>query len=406
MYRNKIFLIAKKEWDRFFGDRRMVINSLLLPGLLLYFVYAFVAPAMVDLIVGGGGENKVYAVNPPLAIQTLFQHAELDLFHVDYAGRENILAGISGMDGNFLLVFPSDFEERLTEMQFAAEESFPEIWFYYNSLAEGFVYHFTKISAIMTVYERSITRKFDINISGGGDLADTSEMGRNFFAAILPMFLLVFIYHAAVASVTEAITGEKERGTLSTILITPITPIELAAGKIFGLSIQSFLCSISGTLGILLSLPRFINRLDARLGPEQGFPSFMDVGAINVSQYGFLDIIFLVILLLSCSLFIVTLIAIVAIHAKSAKEAQMVLSPMVIIVMLIGLLSAFNNAGQHEIFISIIPVYNSVQNIDAILNQQLNLTHVFTAVLSNASFTVIGAIILSRLFTNEKMMTA
>jgi len=401
---NKVFLIFKKELDRFFGDRRMVISALILPGVLLYFVYAFLAPTMMDLIIGGDTDSKVYTIHAPDIIQMLFEHAGINLVQIHCDEKENILDGISHGDGNFLLVFPIGFEEKIAAFEVTSGEKAPEIRFYYNSVSGGFIYGFTRINAVLNVFERSIARKFDINSSSGGDMADSGGIGRNFLASILPMFLLVFIYHAAIASTTEAITGEKERGTLSTILITPITPVELATGKIFGLGFQSFLCAISAALGILLSLPRFIENLNVRFNIEQDFPAFL-LGTINIGEYGILDIIALIAILFFSSLLVVTFIAIVSIHAKTAKEAQMILSPMVIIIMLVGLLSAFNNNEQTVVFFSFIPIYNSVQTIDDILNHRYTFVQVFGTIFSNAFFTTMGVVILSRLFKSETIMS-
>ena len=404
--RSKILLIIKKELDRFFGDRRMVISALVLPGVLLYLVYAFLAPNFVHLIMGGDTKSKIYAINVPGTIQTIFEQAGINLIQVDYNEKGHILNGLSQRDGSFLLVFPPDFEEAAARFGTDIREQAPEIRLYYNSLTDGFIQNFATINAILNAYERSITRVFDINVSGGGDMADPSEIGRNFFASILPMFLLVFIYNAAIASVTEAITGEKERGTLSTILITPISPIELATGKIYGLSVQSFLCGISAALGILLALPRFVESLQDQINIEQDFSVFFQLNAINLHQYSFGDIITLIIVVLSCSLFIVTFVAIVSIHAKTAKEAQLILSPMIIIIMLIGLLSTLNNNEQREIFYSFIPIFNSVQCVDAIFHQRHVPIQVFGTVFANIFFTAAGTIILARLFKSEKIMSA
>ena len=41
-----IWTIMKKEFDRFFKDKRMVVSTLLLPGLMIYFVYSIMGTAM------------------------------------------------------------------------------------------------------------------------------------------------------------------------------------------------------------------------------------------------------------------------------------------------------------------------------------------------------------------------
>jgi len=403
--KSKVLLIAKKEWYRFFSDRRMVISALILPGALLYFVYAFLAPIMINWIIGNDTKSNFYAINPPAVIQMLFEHSGINLIQIQDYEKEGILDSISQKNGNFLVIFPPEFDAKVTAYELDSLEEVPEIFLYYNSLSEGFIESFTKISTILSTYERSISKKFDINLSGGGDMANPNETGRHLLAAILPMFLLVFIYHGAIASTTEAITGEKEQGTLSTILITPITPMELVLGKIVGLGIESFLCGISGTLGILLSLPRFIASFNSNIGAEQDISSILKLDSINFNQYTVWDIMTLVLVLLSCSFFIVTLIGIVSINAKTAKEAQIILSPMTLIIMLIGLLGTLNNSVQNNICYNLIPIYNCLQSMSDIFNRVYTPLQILFTIGSNTFFSVFGTVILSRLFSNEKILS-
>jgi len=400
--KNKILLVAKKEWDRFFGDPRMVMSSLIFPGIFLYVIYAFLSPIMMDLVIGTSKEGSVYAINPPPVIQLILEYAGISLSLIQDSEKEIILEGIEQKDGNFLVVFPRDFEEKIAAFDVTSGEVAPEIFLYYNSLSDGFMELYSKINTSLIFYEKSVAKKFDVNRSGGGDMAHTGETKRHFLSAILPMFLVVFIFHGAMAASTEAITGEKERGTLATLLITPISTIELAVGKIFALSIESFLCGISGALGILFSLPKFIESLNSKLNDTQGLSAIVILGTINTSQYTIGDLSALILVLLSGSCFIVTFIAIVSIYAKTAKEAQMLLSPTIIIFMLISLLSAFNNNAIKEFPHYVIPIYNSVQCMNDIFSKSGIIKQIALTIVSNLFFSAIGGFILSRLFMNEK----
>ena len=56
----------RKEFARFFGDRRIVFTSILLPGLLIYLVYSFMGSAMGNMFGTDEGYVPVcYAVNMP-----------------------------------------------------------------------------------------------------------------------------------------------------------------------------------------------------------------------------------------------------------------------------------------------------------------------------------------------------
>ena len=44
---NNTITVMKKELARFFGDRRLVITTLLLPGIMIYVVYSFLGSVMM-----------------------------------------------------------------------------------------------------------------------------------------------------------------------------------------------------------------------------------------------------------------------------------------------------------------------------------------------------------------------
>ena len=402
---NKILNITKKEWDRFFYDKRMVIGALILPFVLLYLVYSFVAPIMIDFMIGRPNNNIVFAINPPSSLEILFKYAGININQINKNEETKILDGISKKDGNILLIFPENFDNKVKNYELSSGEKAPEIHFYYNSLSVGFIESFTKINSILNSYEKSISKKFDINISIEGDMANSKETGGYFLSTLIPMFLLVFIYHGAVAATTESITGEKERGTLSTILITPISTIELAIGKILGIGIEAFLCGLSGTLGIILSIPKFIESLNSKVSTEHDLSILLGLDNFILNQYNIVDFIALVLVLLSCSFFIVSIISIVSINAKCVKEAQMLLAPMLILIMLISLISTLDKSGnQKNIYYSLFPIFNTIQSMNAIFSHIYKPMQITLTIIANSFFICLFTFLLSHLFTHEKII--
>lgn len=402
--KNKVILIAKKEWGRFFGDKRMVFGALILPGVLLYLVYAFLAPVMMDLIIGNGTDNTVYVVNTPPGIIGVFRLYSVPMAQAAEYEVDDIIQGIRGKDGNFLIVFPDGFTEKTDAYDVRSGEEAPEVLFYYNSLSAGFMELYGKVNSCLNTFERGISKKFDVNESGGGDLADPGESGASFLAKLLPMFLIVFIFHGALAATTETITGEKENGTLGTILITPVKTLELAAGKIISLGIEAFLCGVSGTLGIILSMPRFMESLESRLVAGEDIAASLVLGTMELGQYSVPDFTALVLVLLTTSCFIVSVIAIVSICAKTAKEAQMMLTPMLLIFMLVSLLSAFNDGGsQTQTLLFLVPIHNCVQSMNDIFARGYTALQIALTMGVNLVLAALGTLALSRLYKNEKI---
>ena len=60
-------------------------------------------------------------------------------------------------------------------------------------------------------------------------------MSAQMITMMLPYLLLIFLFTGCVAITSESIAGEKERGTINTLLVTPTKRSYLAIGKIIAL---------------------------------------------------------------------------------------------------------------------------------------------------------------------------
>ena len=390
--RNRFLIISKKELDRFFGDWRIMISALIFPGVMLFLIYSIVVPHVLDLLTGTMTQFRIYIMNPPPVVQVILNYNDVDLICVLENDEEYLKEAISEKTEAFLLAFPPDFSEQIAAYDVNSGKNAPEIRFYYNSLTRGFTEQYGRVVAILNAWESSMVNKFDINRSDEGDLAGMKDRTGNFLSLLLPMFLMVFMFHGAMAVVIGAMTGEKEHGTFAAVLLTSINTRELALGKILGLGIETVLCGISGALGIMLSLPRFINTLNSNL-------------VVNLNFYALSDYGYLLLTLLSVAYLIVVAVSLISIWAKTVKEAQIILAPLVMVVMSIGLLGAvYDNKAPGEWYYCLIPFYNTIQILSSIFNRNYIFTQILLTILSNLFFTIIGIEVLSRLFKNEKIM--
>ena len=71
-------------------------------------------------------------------------------------------------------------------------------------------------------------------------------------AMIMPMLMVSFLFSGSMGVAPEAIAGEKERGTMATLLVTPINRAHIAIGKILSLSVIALLSGLSSFLGVIL----------------------------------------------------------------------------------------------------------------------------------------------------------
>ena len=81
-----------------------------------------------------------------------------------------------------------------------------------------------------------MANKFDVNHADSKadtfDMADDKDSTAQLFSSMLPFLLLIFLYSGCISVAPESIAGEKERGTIASLLITPVKRSHIALGKI------------------------------------------------------------------------------------------------------------------------------------------------------------------------------
>ena len=87
--KNNTFTIMKKELARFFGDKRMVFTTILMPGLMIYILYSFMGSSMMKQLMPD--ENyvaKAYVQNMPEELKEDMEAFNAEWEKVDAAGAE------------------------------------------------------------------------------------------------------------------------------------------------------------------------------------------------------------------------------------------------------------------------------------------------------------------------------
>ncbi|MBQ1994203.1 MAG: ABC transporter permease [Lachnospiraceae bacterium] len=402
---NTIITIMKKELKRFFGDKRMAFSTILLPGLMIYVMYTFMGSAMADKYnVADTYKYKIECVHMPEDVNAMFEAGGLEIKNVDESTftdsyteddfiadqKENLKSKEDKKKLDLIVVFPKDFTESLSK--WASGEERGNVELYYNSAATESDAAYDIVKEMLTEYENTITDVFDINKADDPskyDVAEEKDMMAMVFGSMLPMLLLMFMFSASMAVGPESIAGEKERGTIATMLITPAKRSHIALGKIIALSIIALLSGLSSTIGTMLSIPKMMA---------------VDGESAVKNVYGTKEYVILAFVVLCTIMLIVTIVSLVSAFAKSTKEAQTYVTPIMIIVMVIGLSGMFIDGVSKEAYTYLIPLYNSVQCMLGIFSFDISLQGVIICVISNVIYTGIGVFLLTRMFNSEKIM--
>lgn len=382
-----ILTVIKKEFSRFFRDKRLVL-SLILPGVLIYFIYSFLGDGILSNV-GGTDENyvcQVYTVNMPDAFKTPFEGLEkLQLHEISADEADEHRQAVADQKEDLLVVFPENFEEDYNAVLAGTSTELPRINVYYNTVRTEGTQAYTLFAGVLSVFQQQVTPYF---LSDVQDLASEKDMTGMIFSMIAPMLVLMFLFSGCMAVAPESIAGEKERGTLATMLVTPVRRSHIAAGKIIALSTLSLLSGLCSFLGIILSLPKLMGA----------------AGSLNAAVYTVGDYAMLLGIVLSSVLVIVALVSVVSAFAKSVKEATAMIGPLMILVMLLGVSTMFSSGSTGSYLWYLIPLYNSARAMNGVFSFAASPVAVLITVVINVAAAVGLAFLLAKMFDSEKIM--
>ena len=387
-----ILTVMKKEFARFFGDRRMVI-MILMPAILIYVVYSFMGRAMQSMFAPDEGYiPQIHSVNMPDQIFQLMQSAGIEALGIDASMITDMKERISRGEADLCVVFPMGFMEQVAAYDAQTRAPAPNVEVYYNSTVPNSSDAYGRICALLDYFEveELYTNKFDVNRGiENADLATSEDLSASIISSLMPLLLMIFLYSGCIGLAPESIAGEKERGTLATLLVTPLKRSELAIGKILSLGVLSFLSGLVTAGATILSLPKLMG------GAEE---------IIDVNIYGAVDYILLALVILSTILLLVTVISILSAFAKTVKEANTIVIPLMILVMLVGVTGMFGGGSQTDAAYYLIPLYSSVQSMSGIFSLNYSALSIILSSLSNVVYACIGGFVLTKMFNNEKVM--
>ena len=389
--KNNTWTIIKKECARFFGDRTMLLTTVVMPGLMIYLIYSFMGSSFMqpkDL-----DRATLYVENMPESLHPMLEALPLDMVTED-VDFEQLRGKLALKESKFaVLAFPEGFDSLTAQYDPASGLPAPNVQLLYNSASESSQQAYTMVRTALDAYENMYCNRFDINASDDEsavfDLASNEDVVGNLFSKLIPMLLLMVAFMGCMSIAPPSIAGEKERGTIATLLVTPLKRRELALGKVLSLSLFSMLSGLSSFTGMMLSLPKLI-RAD-----ELG----MDANIYQASDY-----IVLLLLIFSTILILVSVASIVSAYAKSVKAASTIMAPLMIVVMLVGMLPMMSGSEVSNLAYFAIPVYNSVLCMSQVFAHEASMAAVVVTIVANVLYTALGIWILTRMFDSEKVM--
>lgn len=381
---NNIFTIMKKELKRFFGDKRMLI-TLFMPGILIFVIYTLMGSFISDAFTANNEHvYQVYTSNVPDEYKNVFDGFEYEIiYNEDIKDDSEAKQAIIDKQLDLVLVFEQDLDSTY---------NIPKVSLFYNSSSPESVAIYSYAHTKLLALGSNITYNFLVNMDENikYDLATNEDLSISIITMMLPYLLLIFLFTGCVSISTESIAGEKERGTIATLLLTPTKRKDIAIGKILALSLTSLVSSVVSFLGVISSLPNLL----------QGS------GDLTLSMYGIDTYLCILGIIFVTVIFFTTVLSIISTFAKNVKEASQWSSMLMVLVMVLGITSMVKTGGEvNNLLVYFIPVYNCVTCMGSVFSLTIDPICFIITILSNIVYISIGVFILAKMFNSEKIMS-
>lgn len=346
----RILVIFKKELKDTLRDRRTVMMMVVFPLVLIYLVMSLTFSLSRSQT--RKAEEKVITVG-------LITTGNAGVFREKLAKSKNVVIKediavakiselIQAKTLDFAVVFEEGFDRKVQE------KGSGDVQLYYKASNENSIAK-KRIDAVFTEYkeellnarlaelklDRAFVEPVKVNIN---DLSTAKEKIGESIGGLLPYFFILFCFLGAMYPAIDLAAGEKERATIETLLTSPASRLQIVIGKFMVVTLAGIFSALVAILALYMSLR----------GAKEIPPEMFDA-LFRIIEYRSIGM--LLSLLVPLCVFFAALLLSVSIYARSFKEAQSMVTPLNILVIVPVLIGLFPGIKLTAVT-ALIPVLN------------------------------------------------
>ncbi len=331
-------IILIKELTDMIRDRRTMFMMVVMP-LVVIPLLAITAIKLTQSQIEKAKDKELrVAVIGETAAPELFKRLskEENFFLVTMTNADSARAMTAEQTLDGVVIIPQDFSE------FVEGDKQATIRLIFKS-SESLNAARRRIETIIDQYDREIVNErigrlqldetlFDAIAIEREDVASTEEKFAENAGGFLPYIFIIFGFMGSIYPALDLGAGEKERGTLETILSSPASRFDIVMGKFLVVVLFSIATAFLAMLGVLIMVYQFLPTIETNITQ-----TVMDM-------LGPRRIFIIMSMVLPVSAFFAAVALAISIFAKSFKEAQSMMAPLNIIIILpamIGMLPGF-----------------------------------------------------------------
>ncbi len=224
------------------------------------------------------------------------------------------------------------------------------------------------------------------------DTASNEQSLGSIMGSILPFMLIISLLMGTMYPAIDTTAGERERGTLETILTLPVTNRQLIVSKFITVAI----------IGMISALLNILSMGGIALYMYVIMDMQTDMGTFDMGKFG-PAVLVCMLSVFAFSLFISAVTMCVTSFAKSYKEANNYITPLMLVVMFIGYIGFIPNLELTQ-SMAMMPVANICLLIKNMLAFKVDYAAIAVVLISNVAYAVIAILFLSKIYDSEAIL--
>lgn len=317
----RTWIIFKKEMKDVLRDRRTLLLMVVMPLLLFPLIINITTTFMIKL--ERGAQEKVLKVSVVFNGNTkgfekkIVNRKDMILEEETSENKIENLIVLKKLD--FGIVFDKEFDNRIKAMRPAG------IRVYFRSSAKMDIAK-RRIDKLLEEYRDELLEKRMEKLNLDKQLINTISIETKDIATVkekfgeraggmLPYLFVIFCFIGAMYPAIDLGAGEKERGTIETLLVSPASRLQIVMGKFWVITVAGIISAALSFIGLFASI---------KMNPE--IPGDILRVIIKIVDIKSISIIFS--LLFPLSIFFAGLLLSFSLFAHSFKEAQNIITPL------------------------------------------------------------------------------
>ena len=406
---SNIVTVYLKELKDSLRDRRTLISMIVVPTLIMPIIMFGVGTIMskivkqaqaetVSVMVLGGADSP--GVVASLTADTKFRVVPESADYKQLISDKKVRAAVE---------IPAGFEAALK----AGDPQTVSLYYYEGELKSGF-----GVKALQDFFTALREKTVEARLTERGlpaalikpfvvkrqNVAPPEKVGGNAIGGFIPYLIIILCFTGAMYPAMDLTAGEKERGTMETLLCSPVRRINLVLGKflmVLTASLTTVLLSLI-SMGVSAGIAViYFGNMPQASGASQAMAAQAGGGTIPlIDPVGLIGVAALV---LPVAVFFAAILLAISLFAKSYKEAQSYVSPLGIVVIMpavIGMLPGVELNAK----LALVPILNLSLVCKEMLSGVWHWNYIVLIFSSSCLYAAIALGFAVRMFNREDVM--